>query len=394
MKKNLEDTNPSVIQKYSWTRPRPLSPTVPVDTFKEVQRVLTDTSNYLSAYDGRLFTTVKPILAKKMARDTLRSEEKTRNAFDVASKKLLAGVAELSQYIFAKPDANVSTYFSKKTQTLIQGKAFSNGDIKYVDIVKDVVNLLPIHWISEEIVGFPLKTESNPRGVLYEQPTYEQFAEIAQYVYLNFDPANDWTLREDSQRHCRHLFEWVKDHLDKFSWRMSLSDSQNHIAMENNHSHVFLKKLWNTLGKNKNNSREFAAQIIAAVLPTAALYSQALATVVNFYIVDEQKAARESIINLVNSQDKDASDKVMNYVYEALRLDSPVAGVYRTAAKDDALGSVKVKAGENIFAGIAEASRDTSVFGADPSAANYSRPLNDYGITAFGVDGFLTSEFF
>lgn len=394
MKTNLENTKPELVEKYSWTRPRPLSTTIPVETFKDVQHVLTDTSSYLSAYDGRLFTTVKPILAKKI--ETVRGEERTRNALDVASKKLSSGVAELSKHIFTKVDPNVSAYFSKKTQALIDEKSFGNGgSVRYLDIVKDVINLLPVHWVSQEVAGFPLKTKTNPHGAWYEQPTYDKFSDIATYVYLNFDPANDWRLRESSQADCKEFVEVVRAHVDKISWIPSLSDSQTHHAMENDNGHVFLKKLWQSTGKNtSSSSKEFAAQIVAAVVPTAALYSQALATVVGFYSGKDKQAAREDIVNLVKSNEKDASEKVMSYVYEALRLNPPVAGVYRTAAKDDILGSVSVKAGDNVFASITDANRDKSTFGSDPSAANYSRPLNDYNITTFGVQGLLTSEFF
>lgn len=47
-------------------------------------------------------------------------------------------------------------YFKKKTETLLENKAFGpigSNNVCYVDIVKDVINLLPIHWICEEIVG-------------------------------------------------------------------------------------------------------------------------------------------------------------------------------------------------------------------------------------------------
>jgi hypothetical protein len=61
----LKTVNPALAQKYTWNRPRALSPTVPVGTFVGVKKVLADSNYFLSAYDRHLFTTVKPILAKK-----------------------------------------------------------------------------------------------------------------------------------------------------------------------------------------------------------------------------------------------------------------------------------------------------------------------------------------
>lgn len=85
------------------------------------------------------------------------------------------------------------------------------------------------------------------------------------------------------------------------------------------HNHAFLKKLWQSSGKGSSTYREFASQILAAVVPTAPLYSQAVATIVNFYLGADKQVAREDIVKLVASKENDAVDKVMGYVYEALR---------------------------------------------------------------------------
>lgn len=98
---------------------------------------------------------------------------------------------------------------------------------------------------------------------------------------------------------------------------MSLSDCENHIGIQNYESHAFLKKLLPARDQSKHP--EFAASVVAAVVPTAVIYSQALAQVIDFYLNDEQKPAREEIVELVNSGEKDAGAKVMGFVYEALR---------------------------------------------------------------------------
>ena len=65
MKKNMEETDPDLAAKYTWTRPRPYAPTVPIETFAGVQQVLKG-PDFVSAYDKRLFTAVKPILTKEI----------------------------------------------------------------------------------------------------------------------------------------------------------------------------------------------------------------------------------------------------------------------------------------------------------------------------------------
>jgi len=76
------------------------------------------------------------------------------SALDKASTKLTTGMSEVSKYIFSKPEADVGSYFAKKTQDLVKSHAFSKvgTEVNFVDVVKDVINLLPIHWVSQEIV--------------------------------------------------------------------------------------------------------------------------------------------------------------------------------------------------------------------------------------------------
>lgn len=52
-------------------------------------------------------------------------------------------------------DKTWADYFKKEALALIAEKSFhhpGNPQTRYIDIVGDVINLLPVHWISEEIV--------------------------------------------------------------------------------------------------------------------------------------------------------------------------------------------------------------------------------------------------
>jgi linoleate 10R-lipoxygenase len=94
-------------------------------------------------------------------------------------------------------------------------------------------------------------------------------------------------------------------------FQLSISDMMNHFKLSSSSCHNVLKPLWEALG-SKYSRAEIAAQIFAAVVPSAALYSQAVATVVHYYLREDKKAELEEIIKL------GASPAVMAYVYEAL----------------------------------------------------------------------------
>lgn len=115
-------------------------------------------------------------------------------------------------------------------------KAFDqvgSDELRYVDIVKDVIDLLPVHWICEKIVsiqsrtlasfvsntnpqaGLPLKSFCNPEGAWREQETCDKFDDIARYIYLNFDPDNDYKLRERSQNCAKEVIHTITELLDR-----------------------------------------------------------------------------------------------------------------------------------------------------------------------------------
>jgi linoleate 10R-lipoxygenase len=56
--------------------------------------------------------------------------------------------------------------------------------------------------------------------------------------------------------------------------------------------------------------------VFAAVVPTAALFSQIIAHVVDFYLDADKKTQRERIVCLV---DERKNAQVMPFIYEALR---------------------------------------------------------------------------
>lgn len=65
----------------------------------------------------------------------------------------ISGTAKTSKLIFSELDSTtLAAYFSKTTEDLIKSKSFGK-DVKYVDIVSNVINIVPVHWISEEIVS-------------------------------------------------------------------------------------------------------------------------------------------------------------------------------------------------------------------------------------------------
>jgi hypothetical protein len=96
-----------------------------------------------------------------------------------------------------------------------------------------------------------------------------------------------------------------------------ITDSVFHwISGKNDGSERFLNALVKATGSQSSNSAldGLSNSLLASVVPTAALFSQIIAHVVNFYL--DKVAEREQIVRLVEER---ANAEVMPYVFEALR---------------------------------------------------------------------------
>jgi len=64
-----------------------------------------------------------------------------------------------------------------------------------VDIIKNVINLVCIHWAADRLCGLPLKTKAKPGGIITEQEAYDVLSTLFICVFENLLPENGWTLR-------------------------------------------------------------------------------------------------------------------------------------------------------------------------------------------------------
>ncbi|THH14008.1 hypothetical protein EW146_g6268 [Bondarzewia mesenterica] len=366
----------NIADKYTWTKPAlPVGPVVVAKSYKEVKQVVGDANTFGSDV-------------------ALKFERLTRGVgvdTDFIEKVLLT-------------DAQVersAQSLSTTTSSLISTKAFKavGRKGKYIDIVKDVINLLPVHWITNEIIGLPVKSVGNMYGVFREQQLYTMFAGVSNYVYLNTDLTQDWHLLEDSLRTANKLSQYSKAHFDKHIHGISItgiSDSVIHfVAGKNDHSDAFIQALVGAAKKPDSDSAldKLAGSLFVEVVPTAPLFSHALVNVVNFYLDDAKKDQRDRIAQLAAAKTAEGDKQVMSYVYEALRLDPPVSSVSRTANTATTLGGSKVAAGQRVVASLVEANLDASIF-QNPSTPVYSRSGSGLGVFGFDPKGLLAPKVF
>jgi linoleate 10R-lipoxygenase len=83
-----------------------------------------------------------------------------------------------------------------------------------------------------------------------------------------------------------------------------------------NNSDGFLKPL--QVATENYSADQIAATLVSDMISTAAIYSKAVAHIVNFYLDDSRKEARANIVQLSTLRTPESVAKVQAYIREAL----------------------------------------------------------------------------
>ncbi|TFY60825.1 hypothetical protein EVJ58_g4902 [Rhodofomes roseus] len=186
---------------------------------------------------------------------------------------------------------------------------------KYLNVVRDVINVLPVAWIVNDIVGLPLKTEANPKGIYRPQEVVDMFRSVASYVYDEAPASRKFEVHEHAVRAAALIMRSAKENLsDSNGHSLSgFADSAIQSAIgRNERERPFLQTLW---AASQGSSRDaLAAGIFAELVPTAVLFSRAICQVVDYYLSDERRARFVDVLS--RSQRPDAAFDAM--IAEAL----------------------------------------------------------------------------
>jgi len=211
-----------------------------------------------------------------------------------------------------------STSFQQITERLISEKSVSHQGYSgmYLDVVRDVINFAPVHWISTNIMGLPLKSVEDPSGAYREQDMFDMFATVANYLYINADLCNDWYLREESSNTVDIVTNSVSSRilqlpLNPIALLRRLSTSSYFTAT----SKEFLRRLTTTIDVAPN---ALAGGLIRETVATAAIFSKSVAHVLDYFLRDDMASARQAFA--VKSSEVDT--KIMQQIRQALQSTS------------------------------------------------------------------------
>jgi cytochrome P450 len=333
------------VDGYDLARPKPSGPVTTVNGYVEVGQVLRSTDKYVPEYVER-------------AAEVLKGK-----GFFAASTD---GVEEQKRFISAlapSPEAinAIGAYFHNKTKELIELHSFSliGQNTRGVNIVRDVLKYVPLHWVATEIAGIPLKTKQHPHGVYTESQLFDMLGEIYQFIFLEVDQAYYMPIRQRVKEHVQELTHLIKGALgsagSKLPFAGLIGTVSSLFGRKKNHNEI-VKRLFE-LGC----STEHVVNSILALLVGATVeMSLALTNVVNLLLHKEY----DSEVTIAANKKVDAKDlgSLTAYVTEALRIDPPFAGTYRVAKQDESINSLNVKQGERLFLNVAAANMNEDAF--------------------------------
>lgn len=185
----IENRDPELVGEYKWTRPTVPSSPVPVSDFPRSEQGLQRRVREITGYED------------------LPSKELERLLFSAEALK------------------NHRSSFARFTDVQIREQSIAVGTgTRYVDIVRDVINMVPVFWVAAIIQ--PSAPQAHDGGKHYHPEKYFQgFADLADYVYMNTDHSREFSLRHRAEAVTASIMQHITGTTD-----LAASDIINRIA--------------------------------------------------------------------------------------------------------------------------------------------------------------------
>ncbi|GJE95217.1 linoleate dioxygenase-like and cytochrome P450 domain-containing protein [Phanerochaete sordida] len=253
-------------------------------------------------------------------------------------------------------------FFYSKTRELVEKESWgvSQRAVKNVDIVRDVLKYVPIYWVSE-IAGLRV-SDLEAEGNFTPQKLFDMLAQIYEFMFLDFEASKYINMLKAVREHTDVLLKHIKEvHSNGTLASLVSAFAGLFISPKNDWRARFA-----LLGYDDNT---LANAILAILVGCSVELSQALIHVVNFHL-DHAPSGTNSISSA--TMQGETADELQGFVLEALRLDPPFSGTYRTALDAQIVGSLCVPAGGKVFVDMAKASMDPNAF-PKPTSVNAQR---------------------
>ncbi|KAF9482553.1 linoleate diol synthase [Pholiota conissans] len=366
MKTNLKKLG--VINQYDLSRPTPTMPLIKVSGHQRVSSILKDVKGFATFYKARIGRVLDNIRGFFPAED---DKERLAVTSVLASPELMDGI---------------SNYFYESTKKLIAANSFTlvGGKVGGIDIIRQVLKILPVYWAATELAGIQLKTMQHPHGVYTADELSDVLGEIYSFVFLKVESAKMMVLQAKVKAHVDKLLGLIKGALVRnVGSRLSFAGIKGSISQifESKAKHAEYHAIVKRLFELGHSTHQLANTILALMVVSCVELSLATTNTINLYIGSDQGLQLSSLVKA------DKNVQLDNYVYEALRLEPTFQGVFRISQQDQAVNGESFKQNDILFLDVVSANLDAAAF-PDPSSCDLTRPVKDR-LFADGIFNFL-----
>ncbi|KAK7739760.1 hypothetical protein SLS53_005730 [Cytospora paraplurivora] len=369
---------------FTWERPSYFATCVEVTTYGGAEQVLGDTDRF----SGLWHIGPSPLRGRGVS----NSSSKPRKPLHSQD-----GLREAT-----------TGFYRDMTLQLLKTKSHVLGGSTYVDIIRDVGNIVNVHFVSR-LFNIPLKTASSPKGMYTEEELYSVLALIYITLILDIDPVRTFPTRQAAKTVCEQLSKLIETNVgavtgwDIMGW---FSSGEHRNDPVQNHG-ITLIKGWSKQGLSASDIA--GGQILPAIVSLVPNQGMLFARAVDFYLSPAGKEHLSHIQLLAGQEPSKQTDLLLlGYALEAIRI-AGCPGTYREASASDTINeddsqSIPVREGDRIFVNSvrtlchffiathseqrlignqASTSRDASRF-PSPETVNPKRPLDSY--SHYGLD--------
>ncbi|KAI0071441.1 heme peroxidase [Panus rudis PR-1116 ss-1] len=359
-RKNL--TKLGIVDEYTFERPKPGPIPKVVDTLKGIDYVFSDNNKSKTVYGANLRMLTRGYgfylaIDGKEQHDTDRAQ---------MMHALCPSKASVTEY---------ATWYKQMIINKIKENSYQINGVPgtRVDIVRNVINVACAHWAADYVMGIPLKTKENPKGLFTEQEMYDMVI-LLFTVGLNLQPEHNWALRHGVKSVSDVLLQIIEKNINEVAPKTA---SNPLTGTDDKLCNPFLRKIAET-GRPID---ELVAQVIGLAISSAVNFAQ-VAHVVDFYLDDERARERAEIISLVDKTDETSKELLRGYAREAERLNPQFAALLRFVVAPDTIPlgdgrSVGVQPGDMIVNSFRNAQSNPKDF-PNPTQVNPSRPAQSY----------------
>jgi linoleate 10R-lipoxygenase len=351
--------------RYDFNRPPDPAPTAIAKEYNDVQQIL-GSAKFRQPYGdkgARIVSGEGFFLASNNDAESLRDQ-----------REVLRVMGEPGE------TDHIAHYFYEKTRELIKVKSYSLTDknTKYVDIVRDVLCYVPLHWAASELAGLTLKSHKDAGGDYTESQLYDMITDVYAYLFLDLDPSKSMNIELSAKEHIKTLQARIKANIVADVGKLSIANLVGTI--QSLFSAKAKKQKLNvaeSLFENGASVERTTNNVLSLLIGASVELSQSIINVVNYYI------DKPIIVKQLRAADP-KNPALQGYIYEAMRIDPPFRGVYRESLIDQTVGSVRCSKGQRVFVDLAHASQDPNIF-PDPRTVNVNREARNRYLTGDGV---------